>query len=266
MEASAHRTPPALTPLQIQEKIASHAWFHRIEVAPGIFTPGPKDAAVEMSKLGIPEDLTGLRVLDIGAAEGFNSFECERRGAHVTSVDKIGADESGFGIARELLGSKIKHYHCSIYNLDFANLGEFDIILFTGVLYHLRYPLLALDVLKTISSRALVIVESQICDGWFIRPDGSTGQLASYSPELLRAPLAQFYPRGELCGDTSTWYSTNIIGLAGMLESAGFDAVLRHAEPSRAVFHCRASQTQTPSRGVARWEFDSVRRPVCVRS
>lgn len=78
---------------EIRARIASLPyWFHRIEVAPGIVTPGEDDAVLKLQRLDIPEDLSGKRVLDIGVYEGFFSFECERRGAKVVAIDTIAPD------------------------------------------------------------------------------------------------------------------------------------------------------------------------------
>ena len=97
----------------------------------------------------IPEDLTGLSVLDIGAWHGYFSFECERRGAErVLAIDnyawnRFGMDE--FLSARDRLKSKVEHRKGDVHDLDERDVGQFDLVLMLGVFYHLRNPLAALE-------------------------------------------------------------------------------------------------------------------------
>ena len=193
---------------EILKKIGTRAyWWHRIEVAPGIITPGRKDTLAELEqRIGLPERLDGKTVLDVGAAEGFYTFECERRGAQVTAIDRLNAEDSGFGLVRELIGSRAKHAHCSVYNLDPAQMGQFDLVLCLGVIYHLRYPLLALDVLHSICKDRMIL-ESQICDRYFIKRDHTVTTLGKLSRELAQSPLAQFYPSDELNDDITNWWA-----------------------------------------------------------
>lgn len=134
-----HRSQTPLSSEEIRNKIASRSrWWHRIEVTPGIVTPGEKNTIAELERMDLPERLDRMTVLDIGAAEGFYSFECEKRGGIVTAVDQFSSEESGFALVRKLLGSKVKHIHGSIYTLDPSELGQFDLVLCLGVLYHPR--------------------------------------------------------------------------------------------------------------------------------
>src|SRR5262245_60905486 len=100
---------PTLSADEIRARIAAIPfWYHCIEVAPGIVTPGIDRSAYNLERMQLPADLTGKRVLDIGAFDGFYSFECERRGAEVVAID--GNSATGFGLARELLGSQVPFY------------------------------------------------------------------------------------------------------------------------------------------------------------
>ena len=80
----------ALTEDEIRARIAAVGWWHQIEIAPGIVTPGPDHSAEKLKLFQSPADLTGKRVLDIGAFDGFFSFECERRGAAEVGRDRCG--------------------------------------------------------------------------------------------------------------------------------------------------------------------------------
>jgi tRNA (mo5U34)-methyltransferase len=260
------KTEPAadyvhLSAPEVERMIASRQWWHRIEVRPGLITPGAKDTTAELhTRIGLPVRLDGKTVLDIGAAEGFYSFECENRGAEVTGVDVVSATDSGFGLARGLLGSKAKHLHGSIYNLDPAVIGQFDLVLCLGVLYHLRYPLLALDNLWSICKDRLIL-ESQICDRFFLKQDQQPAHLADLSAELPRAAIAQFYPGAELSNDPTNWWSPNEACLSQMLTTSGFENEVHFSDGMRAVFHCRkVERTSVPMQLAAR-EWESVKKP-----
>ena len=250
-----------LSTTEVEEMIASRAWWHRIEIRPGIITPGTKDTVTELNtRMGLPNRLDGLSVLDIGAADGFYAFECEKRGAEVTGVDVRRATESGFGLARSLLGSNAKHLHGSIYNLDAAVIGQYDLVLCLGVLYHLRYPLLALDNLWSICKDRLII-ESQICDRHFLKHDQQPAVLTDLSPELAHASLAQFYPDSELSNDVTNWWSPTAACLSQMLTTSGFENQIFFSDGARAVFHCRKIERTALSAQLAASEWESVKRP-----
>lgn len=250
-----------LTHAEIQRLIASRTWWHRIEIAPGLVTPGIKDTPKELKeRIGLPDRLDGRTVLDVGAAEGFYSFECERRGASVTAVDLSPADYSGFGLVRALLGSSARHIHGSVYNLDPVRIGTFDLVLCLGVIYHLRYPLLALDTLYSICKDEMIL-ESQICDRYFVRADRTPTTLKTFSSELTRLPLAQFYPADELNNDITNWWAPNEIGLRKMLETSGFESRVHFSDGIRIVLHCRKVERSTPATQWAAREADSVKNP-----
>ena len=102
---------------ELAQKVNARTWFHRIDLGNGIITPGADDSPWKLQHIHMPEDLTGKRVIDIGAYDGFFSFEAERRGAsHVLATDyfcwtlprgHIG-DGEGFRIAHQALGSKVE--------------------------------------------------------------------------------------------------------------------------------------------------------------
>jgi tRNA (mo5U34)-methyltransferase len=223
----------------IRDRIASVSfWWHQIEVAPGIFSPGKDITRARLEGMHLPERMEGKRVLDIGAYEGFFTFECERRGADVTAMDVLDPNQSGFGVAHELLGSEARHVQQSVYNLHPEIIGQFEIVLFLGVLYHLRHPLLALDRIYDVC-KDLLILESQICDHCFIDQNGNPLSLNKLSPELEKLPMAQFYPNDELNHDPSNWWSPNLIALEKMIETSGFEPKLVFSNGVRVVFHCK---------------------------
>jgi tRNA (mo5U34)-methyltransferase len=226
----------AFSEAEVRAQIASvPVWFHQIELAPGIVTPGRDNSALKLQRLNIPLDLSGKRVLDIGANDGFFSFECERRGAEVIAIDE--SPTPGFSVAHELLGSRVKFYILNIYELTPDTFGQFDVVLCLGVLYHLRHPLFGLERIHAICND-LLIIETQTCDNFFIDDGGVPHDLAAIAPTLPSIPIAQFYPGVELNGDITNWWSPNILALHGMLRSTGFVPQQTIPAFGRVCVHC----------------------------
>ena len=133
-------------------------WFQRVEVFPGYFSPGWDDPAEnKLPYYGLPEDLSGLRVLDIGCAEGFFAFEAERRGAReVIGIDSFPDSVRRFGIVKEARQSSANAFLMNVYDLEPKRLGTFDLVLFYGVFYHLKHPQLALERILSICTGTLL--------------------------------------------------------------------------------------------------------------
>ncbi len=171
--------------------------------------------------LGIPDDLTGWSVLDIGAWHGYFSFECERRGAdRVLAIDRFAWDQFGmdeFLSAHRRLGSRVEYDHLDAHDLDVNRLGTFDLVLFLGVFYHLRNPLAALERISQVTRRLL------ICE---------THVLLPFIHE--RYPLVPFFP-GDERADEQTYDLCGIptmTALTEMLRFAGFGSVKVAYRPS----------------------------------
>ena len=133
------------------------SWIHKMDLN-GVTTPGVYDPCGKYDIFGLPERLDGLTVLDIGCADGYYSFESERRGASVVAVDR---SLHGFELAREILGSKAEHRVIDF--MEFTDERKFDIVLFLGILYHMRHPLLALERLREfVKDGGVAFIESEI--------------------------------------------------------------------------------------------------------
>jgi tRNA (mo5U34)-methyltransferase len=239
---------PHYSPEEIQEQINRVPyWFHAIELAPGIVTPGPSKTFEKLKRWELPQDMTGMRVLDIGAYEGFFTFECEKRGAkEVVAIDIIPlGPDSGFKVAHKILGSRAKFRYANIYDLNPRDFGYFDLVLCMGVLYHLRHPLLGLEHARSVC-RGKFIVETQICDKYFINEQGLPVELASFSPTLEQMPMAQFYPGDELNQDASNWWAPNLAALNGMLKISGFVPTKTIENGVRACVHCEIDPQWQP--------------------
>ena len=215
----------------VQAQIDSvERWFHTYEVIPGVVTPGVHDPAPLLERLHLPDDLSGKRVLDVGARDGFFSFEAERRGAEVLALDFMPPDRTGFGVAAELRGSKVDYKVDNVYNLSPQRHGTFDLVLCLGVLYHLRNPLLGLDKLWGVCDRDLIL-ETEI------RPGRERRRRKSAPAHPEREPLMQFHPEDTLNGDHSNWWSPNPAALRAMMESACFEVAEMQVLPTRAIVH-----------------------------
>lgn len=209
-----------------QEAIAAQdKWHHRIEVAPGVWTPGLQDTQTVLSQIGMPDDLTGMRVLDIGARDGFFTFESERRGAReVIALDNEPPHRTGFSIAARLLGSKATYVTENVYSLNPEEYGSFDVVLFLGVIYHLRHPLLALDrIYDVCEPDATLLVETHMIDEGFVDAAGNWHRLADFHPDLPVFPLVQYYPADTLGSDPTSQWAPSRTALAGWLRGAGFE-------------------------------------------
>ena len=216
----------------LRSRVAALRWYHTIDLGGGVVTKGADATPERLARLDLPASLEGLTVLDIGAWDGFFSFECERRGAsRVVATDYYSwhgsgwGNKAGFQLAREALGSRVEDIDIDVMDLSRERLGMFDVVLLLGVLYHLRHPLLALERVSSVA-RNLLILET-VVDMVGIR----------------RAAMA-FYPHNELNNDPTNWWGPNIAAVRGMLGTVGFQEIRTVGEPpnaayraARAVFH-----------------------------
>src|SRR3954465_3550335 len=128
------------------ERLSKLGWYHSVELPGGSVIEGHQSLGQlrrRIRQFPIPDDLRGRRVLDIGAWDGWFSFEMERRGAEVLALDST--RNTRLLEARSLLNSRIDYHIGDICRLTWRDLGKFDIVLFLGVLYHLKHPILALE-------------------------------------------------------------------------------------------------------------------------
>lgn len=235
-----------MTAEDIRARIAALGpWFHNMDLG-GVWTapehflgdyPGVKWRRFAAA---LPQNLSGASVLDIGCNGGFYAIEMKRRGA--ARVLGIDSDEDYLAQARfaaEVTGEAIEFRNLSVY--DIAALGEkFDIVLFMGVLYHLRHPLLALDRIHAHVARDLLVFQSM-----------QRGSADVFSPaeDYPFAETAPFdrpdYPRlhfieHRYAGDPTNWWVPNRACTEAMLRSAGF-AITAH--PESEVYLCRRMDT-----------------------
>jgi tRNA (mo5U34)-methyltransferase len=214
-------------------------WYHRIDLPYGIVTPGW--APIDPAAYRIPDDLAGKTVLDVGAWDGYWTFEAVKRGAAVVAIDDFSdtvgsvtnADRSKkwrtFNLCREALGlteDQCCTYDTSVYNLPKINAWNpvfadtfqactYDCIFLFGVLYHLRSPLLALEILRDYcDSGGTIHIETAILDGC----------KSAYSDRIYTAAdcAFEFFPHDEYGLNHSNWWVGTLRGWCGLVEAAGF--------------------------------------------
>src|SRR5713101_1737289 len=152
--------------MDLRRQVDQIKWWHSIDLGNGIITPGRVDNLGTLRRIGMPGRLDGKTVLDVGAWDGFFSFEAERRGAErVLATDSFvwrggwPTGKAGFELARRALNSRVEDMEIDVLELSPERVGTFDIVLFLGVLYHMRHPLLALERVASVT-RELLIVET----------------------------------------------------------------------------------------------------------
>jgi tRNA (mo5U34)-methyltransferase len=177
-------------------RVAEVQWFHRTQLPEGIVTAGVTDPGRNVLPLiGLPERLDGCSVIDVGAWDGFFSFEAERRGAaDVLATDSYcwsgegWGTKAGFELAREAYASKVRDLDIDVMQLSPDTTGVFDVVLFLGVLYHLRNPIEAIDRVASVTGDRLFL-EAEVRLDW------------------LPSPAAVLFPDRELGGDPTNWFA-----------------------------------------------------------
>jgi tRNA (mo5U34)-methyltransferase len=235
-QLSNNRALSAVTKEQLN-RIEKGEWYHSIELPDGQVIRGiiPVEALrSRLNNLGLPLDLRGKRVLDVGAATGWCSFEMERRGAKVVAVDCVEYED--FRVAHRLLGSEVDYKVLDVEELNVGELGQFDIVLFLGVLYHLRHPLLGLEKLLPLA-RESVLVESFVCDAQL--DENERGANGCYM---------EFYETDQLGGQIDNWVGPNVNCLLALCRAAGYVRVeLAYVQDHRAGISCQRRWENCPA-------------------
>jgi tRNA (mo5U34)-methyltransferase len=213
----------------LEPTIRKLRWFHQIDFGNGLLTPG----TIKQSKIrrmshmlfnGL--DLRGRTLLDIGCWDGAYSLEATRRGASVTAADHFvwhssWGDRRCIDLVQQHLAPSIQIVDADLPALSAERLGRFDVVLFLGVLYHLRDPLTALERVADLTTDTL-IVETRM------------------TMRHTRKPVMQFHPGMTLGNDPTNWWTPNRRCVEAMLRELGFQQV-RFTQPDwlwrRGMFH-----------------------------
>jgi tRNA (mo5U34)-methyltransferase len=242
--------PGRWTADELRREVATRTWFHTIDLGDGIRTPGQKDTLSEVTAMHIPPSLAGTSVLDVGAYDGFYSFEAEARGAsYVLATDKWtwqweGSDaRRNFELVREVRGSAVDDLEIAVEDLSPETLGRtFDLVLFLGVLYHAPDPLGYLRRVRSVTS-GMAIVETVV--------------------DLLDVPVPAlaYYPGASLNGDASNHFGPNPKAVEGLLLDAGFSRVESFAPwQSERMWAVQAPTAGRPNLGLATRARRKLRR------
>ncbi len=210
----------------MSEKFEDIKWWHRIQLPDGSYTPGmvhhgPDGGDWPTTRFGLPGSLAGKTVLDIGAWDGFFSFEAEKRGAYIVQAVDCPAIEGGnwgatkgFQYAKKALNSNVSYIEATVERAA-ATTPQHDVVLFYGVLYHLKSPLTGLEAALSLAKEQCLI-ETAIANMAHIRP------VLTYMPNHAGDPTNYFYP--------------NTAWIKKVCEINGFDCERIYMDQGRATY------------------------------
>lgn len=196
------------------EQRNAKGWWHSFDLPDGTRIDGVHGVEFlkqRITQFPIPNDLHGQRVLDIGTWDGWYSFEMERRGADVMAIDNW--DNPRFREVHARLGSRVDYRQMDMYDLTPERIGRFDIVLFMGVLYHLKHPLLALERVCALTTE-MAAVESFVLQEKH-RPHEN----------VEKRPIMEFYETDDFGGQTDNWVAPSLPCLLAFCRTAGFARV-----------------------------------------
>jgi len=215
----------------LRTKVAALPWFHSIDLGHGVITPGAKAPAVLSAEADVVFSMfrPGSSVLDIGACDGFFSFAAKQRGAsRVLATDQFSWTGGGWGkkasfdLARQVLGLDVAEQVIDPTEMTRSTVERHDVVLFLGVLYHLKHPLYVLERIADLARHEL-IMETQL-------------DLTSE-----KRPAMAFHPGRELADDPTNWWAPNVPAAIAMLNTVGFPEVVYTEHPLypgvRGIFH-----------------------------
>ncbi|MFN2493507.1 MAG: DUF1698 domain-containing protein [Pyrinomonadaceae bacterium] len=234
-------------------------WFHCIDLGDGLATKSRSAIGEplehprptwEKVKACLPENLSGKSVLDVGCNAGFYSIEMKRRGAErVLGIDSQRDLICQAVFVRKVTGLEIEYRRMSVYDLDPRNVGQFDITLALGLIYHCKHLVLALEKLFTVTRKLLVLETAIYPPGK--SPGSFVYDLGGARPTLH--PLAYIENPPDAKEAIYNWFLPSVSSLCALLKNIGFDEVevLPGVEGDRAVLACRKHQPYPDSRAVS---------------
>lgn len=236
-----------------REAQALGPWFHNLHLPGGVQTVpdhfiGGDFPCFKWLEIAahLPHDLSGWSVLDVGCNAGFYSFELARRGASVLAVD---VDEHYLRQARWAaqvygLQDRVQFRRTGVYELAQLQ-DQFDLVWFMGVFYHLRYPLLALDILAQ-RTRRLMMFQTLTMPGDDVHPDTLDHPITEREPLLDPGWPKMAFIEHSFAGDPTNWWVPNHAGIEAMLRASGLKVLSR---PAGEVYLCEPD----PDSGAAYW-------------
>jgi tRNA (mo5U34)-methyltransferase len=238
-----------------REAEALGPWFHNLHLPGGLQTAPDHFIGGDFPRFkwdqiraSIPEDLTGWRVLDVGCNAGFYSFELARRGASVLAIDMepLYLNQARWAARQYGLQERVEFREMQVY--EFARSDEqFDLVWFMGVFYHLRYPLLALDILAQ-RTRRMMVFQTLATPGQEVYQDTQDHPITEREPLLDPGWPRMAFIEHRFAGDRTNWWVPNHAGIEAMLRSSGMQVVTR---PADEIYVCR------PNPETAAWRWDT---------
>ena len=238
--------PHNYTPEQIEKRISELGpWFHNlsllgVQTAPHHFLGDYPSAKWRNFQNAIPQNLHGMTVLDVGCNGGFYAIEMKRRGAaRVVGIDHDDGYLKQARFAADVLGLDISFEQLSVYEV--AHLREkFDLVLFMGVFYHLRHPLLALDLLRQYAAKDWFVFQSMLRGSRTLPPIASDYPFSETAVfEHPGFPKMHFIEH-SYSQDWTNWWIPNRACVQAVLRSAGF---VIQSVPEDEVFICRCDES-----------------------
>jgi tRNA (mo5U34)-methyltransferase len=243
INSDAHRSVAASpsSPSNIEQRVRELGeWFHNMDVggvatAPDHFLGDYPAIKWRRFAHAIASDLRGMTVLDVGCNAGFYSQEMKRRGAdYVLGIDSDPRYLAQARLAAEVADLDIEFRQMSVYELPLLQ-QRFDLVLFLGVLYHLRHPLLALDILYSHAVRQTLVFQSMLRGSSDVTPVVKDFPIHATAPFLDPAFPHMSFIEHRYAGDPTNWWIPNRACAEAMLRSAGFEIV---DHPEAEVFIC----------------------------
>jgi tRNA (mo5U34)-methyltransferase len=213
-----------------QAEVDAFPWHHQIDFGNGVMSKGNAKKAVLQAQADIyfKSGIKGKTIVDIGCWDGFNSFEAELRGAsrvlatdHFAWSNDCWGHRGAFDLAKRGLKSSVEVRDIPLDDMSVVSVGQFDIVLFLGVFYHLKNPFADLQRVAMIAKETIVV---------------ETHMDALDYPR----PAMVFYPTAELANDPTNWWGPNEACVTAMLKDSGFRTVEFTVHPiyhNRGIFH-----------------------------
>lgn len=228
---------------KISDEVAALGpWFHNLHLRDGSQTAAghelgdfPRYKWLELAA-ALPGSLDGWTALDIGCNAGFYSFELARRGASVTAIDcdPHYLRQARWAAEHYNLEQNIEFRQQQVYELA-RDEQDYDLVLFMGVLYHLRYPLLALDIV-TRKTRKLLCLQTMTMPGDEVYEDVHGLGLDDRHKLLHEGWPKMAFIEGALAGDPTNWWAANHACVEAMLRSCGMEVL---AQPGAELYLCK---------------------------
>jgi tRNA (mo5U34)-methyltransferase len=213
--------------------VRGRSWHHDFEIISGVRTQGSYDPTSVWHELELPEDMSGITLADVGASNGFFSFEAHRRGARVVAFDFRHKDNSGFGLAQHINGlHDIDHHQTNVLDVSHEQYGKFDIVLALGLLYHTSDPYLALANCAGLSSDRLFL--ESYCIDKLLPAEVASEPVMRFIPDCLRFP-----EHGQVNADRSNFWGFTSSCLKLMLEDVGFSVERMNVRGERVFIDAR---------------------------